>query len=347
LPEDLQKKLHSGDLSERQALALLPVYELPPAAQERLANLMQKSPHVCYSYYDVQKDPAAASSDKVREAVQQAVRVVTVRLKGAPGDTYASYNRWLPAFDLDALLPGVEAPMCRHCPQLVAGPRCADPACAERKQAAWEALYGAFPAQATGLPLLARTEFMDRPHSSRHQFSPHERPALDQALAQKCANLRLVYAGPPEQSGYPLRCADYPEFAYACIAEGRCGCAQTAQKEANRQEFAAARAQEKEVRAVREQAIRDLVGALQRQELPAIRAVAFAMVLRESGYTDAQRMLAVPDAGTLWEKMARLAVAREVGAGSVAEAQRQLAAWREKVGWVGAGGKPDGTTEGA
>jgi len=127
-------------------------------------------------------------------------------------------------------------------------------------------------------------------------------------------------------------------------------CREKATAERAAERAAAEEQRKEEARKLREATVQELARALRAQDLGAMRAVLWHMAGNPGYHADRSDKIArIPDLGTICERIARYVLRDAVRwdypppEGCAAA----LAAWREKVGWVGAGGKPDGTTEGA
>lgn len=341
LPEALQTQLHRGDLSERQALAVLPIYELPPAAQAEI----EKKRTAGHDYTierldDAVKHPDKKSSGDVRTIIRDAVRHITQPLATANEDEWGRAG-----FPVDQEIAGVAAPACLACANRLQETRCADAACFAQKQAVFERQELAFAVAATGLPGITTAEFNALPPGAKKHFDASDRAGLERALQRQCPNLRLRYER-EEPRPYSLRHPDYPHAGYVCVhaGDGLCECADGARAKREAQEKAAQERRQKEAHNLREAAVKELTAALRDQDLGAWHAVLWG--LRSNSYhnSGSADKVAGMDANTTLENIAR-AVARDAVRWDYPrqdDAAADLAAWREKVGWAAA---PDQAAE--
>lgn len=233
LPEELQQKLHSGDLSERQALAVLPLHELPPAAQARAAA---KAPY----QWQVLLSPGKHSSDELRELVEQVAESATVPLGG--GRRELGFPLAMPLAGA-----GIQAAQCTTCAQRRGQKqddpgRCLDPDCFAAKTALFAASCLEAAAVATGLPVLPSAEWDKLDYYQHHEFAPwgNGNDGLDRARATSCANLHLIFrynTEPWRAAQYPLRVSGHPHVTYACVNRDNhrgecCACARVGKQAA-------------------------------------------------------------------------------------------------------------------
>jgi ParB/RepB/Spo0J family partition protein len=202
LPESVLTQLRDGELSERQALALLPLSELPPATLRRAES--------GYGYKPSQVIASAPkhSSDDLRDQVETILRSVTVELKVDWRD-----------FDFGEL-KGIESQRCADC-ALLRAQRCAGPSCFEVKQKAWQQRRLEQASAKLGIPALAKEPSYTEMEA---YFGGHGA----QIVEAGCEKLRLVAGG---YSGE--RVTDFPELRIIC-AHGqskKCSCTLRLQRE--------------------------------------------------------------------------------------------------------------------
>jgi len=332
LPEALQKKLHRGELSERAALAVLPVYELPPAVLERLAEKRQDANDWTIRQLDEVLAHPEKNSAKAREALRDAVRHVTSPLITAEESEWGRGG-----FPVDQAMAGVAAPACLACENRLQETRCADGACFAQKQAVFERAELAFAVAATGLPGITNAEWQARHPGAQKHLEASDRAGLERALQRQCPNLRLRYER-AEPRPYHLRVPDYPHVGYVCVHEGAeiCACADGARAKREAREKAAAERRGKEAAKLREATVKELTRDLRAQDVGAWHAVLWRLRAYDysSGSTSAANV-ATMDANTTLENIARAVVKSAVRweAPTPTGLAADLAAWRAKVGW--------------
>lgn len=139
-PAEVQEAVATGALSERQAGAMAPVWDLPAPALEAARN--RSGYGGISSMIDAARQ--GASSDGLRERARQVVETQTENLANKPwGDVDLGH------------VARVVASRCSLCQYRIAGPRCAGPrTCYVAKSNAWEDMQRAELAQATGVRAL-------------------------------------------------------------------------------------------------------------------------------------------------------------------------------------------------
>ncbi|MBK8211583.1 MAG: ParB/RepB/Spo0J family partition protein [Rhodospirillales bacterium] len=209
-PDAVHQAIDAGSLSERQAAALAPLWDLP---EETLTQVQRRSDN-----YSVASMLRAAqqgdSSDDLRKRVQGAVEATTNTLNGLP---------WL-EIDL-ALGDKVQAPLCTGCSKLLkqnGKPRCPVDACYNRKAQAWADRQTADLVTATGVPAMpAKAHWSDY-----EQFYGEDRRLMQAAGANAtplCPNLRVSHADDGLQmaghDGVKLTCYHPGEKGCKCVAK--------------------------------------------------------------------------------------------------------------------------------
>jgi ParB/RepB/Spo0J family partition protein len=215
LPEEVQGRIAGRELSERQAVALLPLYELPQPA----LNNAEKS----YSYprpHEVIENAGAKSSDRIREDVDRILHNATQRLD-------VPWVDW--AFDERGLKEG----KCDGCAERVRFEkafRCPHQTCHERKTALWAALRVEWASAVMDIPA-APLELSYSEYASLANV-----PQPDQVVAKHCPNLRLRWTGDDRQTVIRLRVTEYPDVEIICLhgKDGRCKCASAAKAAATK-----------------------------------------------------------------------------------------------------------------
>ncbi len=334
LPSEQQKQLHEGSLSERQAMALLPLYDLPVAAQDFLERRRAGNDYQVRRLVQALEHPEKISSTDLRQAVHDALDSISLPL----ATDEKNYSR--AHFPLDRELPNVSAPLCTECPHCLRGKRCADPACCDQKEEAFELAELAAAVAATGIPRLTYQESNRlRGYNAKVYFYPDEegRSGLQRALDRKCPHLRLTYESSRESSYRALSVPDYPMAVYACVPDqpGSCPCRDADRDQRRAQKEALENKRKKEAEALREATVKELVAALRVQEVGAWRAVLWALrsySCLNNGHAD---KVVHMDGNTTLENIARAVLKTAFDWTSLyQDATTSLTAWREKVGWL-------------
>ncbi len=331
LPEKLQKKLHNGDLSERQALSILPAFELPDTVQEQIAQARERNQYFVTKFDEVLAHPDKRSSGDVREVIRSAVMEVTDALSNAPDSHYGRAT-----FPVERAIDGVAAPACLACGNRVQESRCGDHACYQQKQAAFERAELAFASAATGLPVISNVELNKRPWEAKKLFGSDRRKELQQALERRCPNLRIHYER-SDPCQWDVRVPDYPHAAYVCVhdADAICTCADAAEVKRQEKERQAEAGKKKEAEKLRERAVKELTAALQAQDLGAWHAVLYALRSNYYGNHGDRDKVAPLNARQTLENIARETLKAAFDWTNLrVDAVTALAAWREKVGWM-------------
>jgi len=175
LPEDILQLMAKGELSERVALSLSTLFDLPESLRKEAET--QYSPSIKPSYI-VTQAIEGLSSDGIREHIERLVKNYSKDLHQA-------------IWDLDYIFITSEAiywPECRTC-ELRHKPLniCIKPDCYEAKTRAWKADYLKSASQVSGiLPLETEIGIYEVTHLSY-------RPSAETILNSGCENLRLAY----------------------------------------------------------------------------------------------------------------------------------------------------------
>lgn len=182
LPEEVQAKVQAGELSERQAIALLPVATLPAPlrqAAEQTWQFRTLNQHI----------QSGAASDTLRNDVEGVLNQITHDLGQAVfqrGDVGLARR-----------------PACNGCEQRL-GERCGNRSCFAAKTRAWidDQIVAAWPQ--TQLPYVPREkQLADQVYTSRYQkFLQHEEEALAYAREAHCPHLHVAWD--EHQSDYNL-----------------------------------------------------------------------------------------------------------------------------------------------
>lgn len=233
LPAEVQARVLSRELSERQAAALLPLYELPAgtlAAYEKAAFVYTRPSGLVVEAADMPSDRLRA---RVEDVVEKATRALNV-----------------PWYDTDFDDRYMRAPNCAMCAERVTrkqGSRCPHVNCFERKAAAWRVLRLGLATTATGIAAAPE----ELPYGDYKALTNVPQP--DQVVARGCANLRLRWVGADTATVTRVRVEAYPDVEVICVhgKDGRCTCGSAAKAAATRADpdIQEARAAEKRIEA--------------------------------------------------------------------------------------------------
>lgn len=208
LPAEAQQALDAGTLSERAAIALIPLSELEPAAYSAVQGLGWADPRQL-----IERAPGM-TSDRIRDEVERIIAYASRPLEGV--------RFYAKPFALE----GVRAATCAACPvKITRGNkhRCQVTVCFALKSTQHRddqvaGLRAAFPQ----LPIV--DVHRDLTYNQREEFHDAEaRMSLQQIATseQPCQNLHAWYK--PGHNG--VAPADWPEFQMVCVHAAGAGCA--------------------------------------------------------------------------------------------------------------------------
>ena len=219
LPERRRQQVATGVLSERQAMALLPLYDLPPEIQQKITT----------DHWDGRKlqTPEKMSSDEIRASLRAALRAQGQLLRHIePDQPFPPGN-------------GIRSPTCTACPAYITigkdkEARCLDRLCLAAKQTQVITAYLSQASDATGLPPIGLGESEQYSHVSDFHGSTGEQ-ALAIAQEQNCPNLKLAYSLRQWDSG--LGPDGFDRCRYTCHHSGqKCACAKQVTADQDRQQ---------------------------------------------------------------------------------------------------------------
>jgi ParB/RepB/Spo0J family partition protein len=220
LPDDRQQQVATGELNERQALALLPLYQLPAEVQAKVLE--------SYSGKKLAA-PKGLTSDQIRSNLSDAIR---------------GRGQEISLIDADQVFTGdgIHSPICTGCDLYVkvgGSLFCLDKACLTTKQNQVITSYLEQAKAVTGLNYLDPA--LELKYSQTDDFGISSgAQALQAGLETKCANLHLEYRRRPWDYGQGP--SDFDRCRYTCFHNGEgCACAgalkaaQAAGRKANEQ----------------------------------------------------------------------------------------------------------------
>lgn len=179
LPPAALAMLERGELSERQAIAILPLNELPPAAWEQPISAYLSTSWHRDTLTGLLPVMATMSADALRQRVDPILDNFAIKLEGQP---------WAKqVWDL----PETRCGTCKDCAiRLKSTNRCPDAACMQAKQAAWLRQKSAAAAEAAKLPAVAIGEY-----GSYDSLGTANLAQLRaEAKRRNCGNLGVAYA---------------------------------------------------------------------------------------------------------------------------------------------------------
>lgn len=206
LPEDILQHVSTGEMSERAALSLLTLYDLP----ESLRKEAERQYGGTKPSFIIEQAMNGMSSDGIREHIEALVKHFSKDLHQA-------------LWDLDYIFVTGEAiywPECRTC-ELRHKPLnvCTKPDCYEAKTRAWQADYLQQASQASGIiPLEVEISYYEVSHLEY-------RAAAQSILGSGCENLRLAYTPHSQGGPFTLKEKGYPQAMIMCRQKnGHCQC---------------------------------------------------------------------------------------------------------------------------
>lgn len=204
LPEGVLKQVLAGTISERQAIALLPLTELPAVTLQKMSESRSGYGGRSRNPYD---SAATTDSAQLRREVEFAIEGHTRPLAKAV---------WR---DIPVTNVGAHAAVCGECPiRIKASDRCPDTDCADRKEKAYQVQLASAAAESVGLRPGPKPE-----HGEYDSLSGNNLAAMmDQSLMRNCGNLVVV------QNYYAIGLTiPRHKDCYVVCAHGRskrCGC---------------------------------------------------------------------------------------------------------------------------
>lgn len=205
LPEDVQSKVHTGDLSERAALPLITYFNLPETVRNAAAKKAYIPDPVKYA-------KEGKASDDIRQAVNSVVQNMATSLKDIP---------LAQAFEGDGIITAT----CQACANLLTynqQPYCGEQTrhCFSAKTALLEAQRREQAAAESGLAFIAGDE------SIRKTFSYGDASVLPFAKERQCEHLRLNQPGYHVRPEEALDLQRFPGIRIVCCnPNGACVCA--------------------------------------------------------------------------------------------------------------------------
>ncbi len=322
LPDEAREQVGRGTLSERQALALLPVLELPEPAQERIRGWYKEQVQA------IVKDPQAHSSTTIRRTVNDVLRHATADLAEAvfaPDEPVAEGQE------------GIRAARCDECEFRVRrgkGVLCGDVQCHDVKEQVWCDDYLARASEALGVLPLVMAEKDGLGYRHYDYFYPNQQAALVHAMDEQCPNLRIGY--------YPkyhiLRPDGYDLAGYVCVHTGKrdCTCRNEVNRQAHADEIAAEKERKRHLNQVKSQAVAQVSAALSEGQTGALKAVLAGL----SSGSSRKKAATIKDHRTVVQRIACILVEGAARARDPDQADAEIEAWMERLGIDGAAPDP-------
>lgn len=287
LPEERQQQVATGELNERQAAALLPVYSLPGPVQEKLTKHWQST--------GVMSSPQEYKSDQIRAKLSHALGQITAEIK-------------LFTADEELTGPGVLQAKCVECEFYVKIGNeffCTDEVCNRAKRDAWRRRALEQATAASGLEAVDPAATLT--YGQKTDFFP-DSPVLARALETQCPHLRLFC------NTYESSRLARPEGAsncihYICLHPKRSASSCTCQQVVNQAKVQKEKADKEAVAAIKKQVVDALTEAVQKSELVVLAAIA----LHLGGYNLAHEIKSkTTDAAFLAKTIVKELVSRNI-----------------------------------
>jgi ParB family chromosome partitioning protein len=208
LPDFILEALDAGEISERQAAAFLPLYDLP---QDMLEDIINTGSSWRQPENILDKARSGSSSDWVRN------RIDTI-IENSSSDLSDEWARAMmeQAFDDE----DVRSNLCEECDALLPGPRCGDALCFNRKLSLWQSRRLEEASAATGLPILPD----DHDSLDLNTFWLDDDDFIRGIVEDGCDCLHLQWAGQGWRSaGYHLD-DDLDDVRVVCWHPGKIRC---------------------------------------------------------------------------------------------------------------------------
>lgn len=207
LPESVQAQLQAGTITERHAIAMLPLFDLPASLQTAMHAWMGGR---SVELKDLLTDASGFTSEQLRSGIETYIDRATVVLEG---EAFATQ-----VIDLEH----VQAARCKECPiRLKSSNRCPDRFCANLKRGALQAQQAAAAAASVGLPTVSELLTYDNHDRLYGVNLPSLRAKADE---RACGNLAVgapeygIQHTVPGHPGYGVICAHGKGKRCACLA---------------------------------------------------------------------------------------------------------------------------------
>lgn len=306
LPEDRRQQVASGELSERQALALLPFYQLRPEIQTALGNTW----HVG----EVLQNPEKLTSDNLRSQIRGGLQSITVR--------FLTFD---PAAQLGG--GGVRHSLCADCPFFIKvgdENRCADKDCYQAKEASYFLSLLEEAKSLTGLNYVPPSPALT--HNQKTEFYSWNKPILEHALNRQCGNLVLCAN---RYSALAIRPNGVSEYVhYICLHPGKSDKSCTCRQAVESDKTSAEKLHKVQVQRIKDQAVAALLPDLEICSLTALKLIAPSLL----GYSQGKKIEAATEPAQLAKAIASHLVDKELWATDPERAAQLRHDWFAKIG---------------
>mgnify|MGYP001053739822 CR=1 FL=1 len=251
LPAEQQRQLHTGELSERKALALLPLLDLPDPA---LRALEGEDTFDFHKPSQIIRSSATSSSDALRRSVDTAICNSTILLARVP------------FIEIDLQVADVQSPTCTTCPIRVkhqSGLRCPDRDCYRLKATTYQDRILAAASADSGIPS-GNCSANDVWDECDYFWGNGHKTYLEDILKRGgCDQLRLVFQ--EENRGVRPIVDGHPHAAIVCHHGKRrsCTCIKAREAEQNRAAEQQQQSQRAEAESILKPALPAILDAIQ------------------------------------------------------------------------------------
>lgn len=199
LPDTIQDQVRNSELSERQAMALMPLYKLPP--ERRSEDIGWMTPNKIFA------NASKWTSDEIRKNVSTALQMYSTEM---------TYFR----FPLNVRIEseGIRSPTCVGCSDTIkirrdGVDRCLYSGCREKKLKAWMAHVEQGASQKSGVPIMPDSATWDVQEILSNWQA-------EELMIEGCQQLRVYFHGSDDGI-----IEDWPQAGLACYHPGEKKCA--------------------------------------------------------------------------------------------------------------------------
>lgn len=215
LPADVKDEVKRGEMSERQAMALVPLFDLPALALEKARN----------SYYSpdkIRREAQELSSEEIRQQVKQVFSYVSKSLDMAPWPIKKPLMQ-------DDRFSNATCDTCEF--YVKKGKRCLNTSCYEAKKEVWKAKVLSEASQAIGIKVVPD----DFSWSRASEFDWQGKDYCSEI--PPCPNLRLQFIS-IKHGALPEFFRGWPQTRILCYhgQDNKCTCLAAVLKEVKQQE---------------------------------------------------------------------------------------------------------------
>ena len=213
LPDDVRDNVLAGNISERSALALLPLYDLSNAIVKKAE---ESNYYTCKPSEIIAKAMSGASSDDIRYAID---KLIDVQSKDLQKENFLDTK-----FDIAGY---IVSETCRDCKwRIKARNRCTDPQCFYAKRNAYKSEAVNRASKELGIKPFEEIEFNYVGHTEFRYGSTKEE--VEKVIRSGCENLRIGWYE-MLNSASPCAVEGEPNLMIFCT-KNQCSCLQGAKK---------------------------------------------------------------------------------------------------------------------